>query len=241
MAASGRARGAPGFTLLEVLMVVALIAAFVTIVGARIGGGFGIAIAGESRVIASELRQASQRALATGRTQRWVVNLDAQTFRLEEQIEIYPVAANMRQALWDLMRPPAPTRHFVPVDNSYGGWRRLEDDSILFTGVETRDGLAEQGLVPIGFGPDGGADLALIELADTHENRLGVRVDAFTGVVRILDEEALDADNPLGAQPILDDDSPFEDDADEGDAFDDIGEDEERDEEDAEGEDDEFE
>lgn len=192
-------RHAQGFTLLEILIVVALIAAFVTIVGARIGGGFGIAIGGEGRVVAAELRHASQRALATGRTQRWVLDLDAQAFRLEEEIEVQEIADDVKQALRELLQPPASRRHFVPVSNRYGGWRWLDEESVHFDGVETRAGFIDHGSVAIGFGPDGGADLALVYLSDEHANRLGVRIDGFTAAVRILDEERLDEETSFAA------------------------------------------
>jgi hypothetical protein len=209
--------------MIEVLMVVALIATFAAIVGARIGGGFGIAIGGEGRVMAAELRAASQRARATGRTQRLVVNLDAQAFRLEEEVEIQELAEDMPQALRDLLRPPAPRRHFVPVSSTAGTWRWLGEESVFFDGVDTRQGSFEEGVVAIGFGPDGGADRALIRLSDEHENRLGVRVDAFTGGVQLLDEEELDDQDPLAweyggasqafmdAEPGEPGDDPFED------------------------------
>lgn len=184
-------------------MVVALIAAFATIVGARIGGGFGIAISGEGRVVAAELRHAGQRALATGRTQRWVVDLDAQAFRLEERIEVKRISGDLKQALQDLLRPPVSRRYFVPVENQYGSWRWLDEETVRFDGVETRDGFFDQGAISIGFGPDGGANLAVIHLADEHQNRLGIRVDAFTGAVRLLDEDALDGEQLFDVPPAL--------------------------------------
>ncbi len=184
-------------------MVVALIAAFAMIVGARIGGGFGIAISGEGRVVAAELRHAGQRALATGHTQRWVVDLDAQAFRLEERIEVKQIADDLKQALRDLLRPPVSKHYFVPVENQYGSWRWLKEEAVRFDGVETRDGFFDQGAISIGFGPDGGANLAVIHLSDEHQNRLGIRVDAFTGAVRVLDEDALDNEQLFDVPPAL--------------------------------------
>ena len=62
----------------------------------------------------------------------------------------------------------------------------------------------------------------MIHRSDEHRNRLGIRVDGFTGAVRVLDEDALDderlsdvrpePEDPFGA---ADEDEPDEDEADE--------------------------
>jgi prepilin-type N-terminal cleavage/methylation domain-containing protein len=194
-----------GFTLLEILIVVALIATFASIVGARIGGGIGIAISGEGRVVVAELRHAGQRALATGRTQRWVVDLDAQAFRLEERIEVEQIAADWEQALQELLQTPTSKYSFVPVQNRYGNWRWLDEEAVRFDGVQTRNGFFDQGAISIGFGADGGANMAVIYLSDEHQNRLGIHVGGFTGSVRVLDEDALDDEQLFDVPPELPD------------------------------------
>ena len=188
-----RRRDDRGFTFLEVLIVVGLIAAFAAVLGARLGGGFGVAISGGGRVIASELRYASQRALATGRTQRWRVDIDSQAFRLEEQVEEYIAPEDMREALAALLTPPAPLFHFVPVDTGSGNWRWLDDEDVRIEGVRIRGEYFDSGRIPISFGEDGGAENALVYLGDSHENVLAVRVTGFTAEVRTVDGEALAA------------------------------------------------
>ena len=119
-----------------------------------------------------------------------------------------PIAGDVKQAVQDLMRPPVSKHYFVPVENQYGSWRWLKEEAVRFDGVETRDGFFDQGAISIGFGPDGGANLAVIHLSDEHQNRLGIRVDAFTGAVRILDEDALDGERLSDVLPELED--PFD-------------------------------
>lgn len=181
-----------GFTFLEILIVVALVSAFVMVVGSRIGGGFGIAITSSARVISAELRHAKQRAIATGQTHRWVIDLESQAFRLE-QLEVVPdTPESLAKAVGSLLRPPRSSSFFEPVNNSWGGWRWLDDEEVAIEGVQTRDGRVEVDAVSIAFAPDGGADAAVVELSDEHGNRLGIQVDAFTGSIRTLEEDQLD-------------------------------------------------
>ena len=181
-----------GFTFLEILIVVGLLAAFVMVVGTRIGGGLGIAITNSGRVIAAELRHARQRAIATGQTHRWVIDLESQAFRVEQLYEVPDQPEDLVSALRAELRPPSSSLHFAPVENKWGSWRWLDDEAIAIDGVHTREGLVDTEAVAIGFAPDGGADLAMVELSDEHGNRMGIRVDAFTGAIRTLEGDELD-------------------------------------------------
>src|SRR5262245_57348320 len=72
-----------GFTLLELLVVVLLIVLITGVFTTSISGGFGVHLRNSARTLAAELEYVGQRAVTTGRTQRFVVDLDHQVFRVE--------------------------------------------------------------------------------------------------------------------------------------------------------------
>lgn len=80
----GRARPAAsrrGFTLLEVLVVVSLIAALtVVLFGAMSGGMDGMKLRSGAKALASELRHARAQAIATGTVQRFAVVPEKRTW-----------------------------------------------------------------------------------------------------------------------------------------------------------------
>jgi len=78
-------RSADGFTLLELMIVITLIVLITGIFASSIGGGFGVHIRNSGRALASELEYVSQRAVTTGRAQRFVIDLDEQVFRVESE------------------------------------------------------------------------------------------------------------------------------------------------------------
>ena len=64
-----------------------------------------------------------------------------------------------------MLRPPRSSVEFVPVGSMRGSWRWLDDGevpSVLIDGVQTREEFVDRGEIAISFGPDGGADLAII-------------------------------------------------------------------------------
>ena len=71
-----------GFSLLEVLLVVGLIAAAGVLAAAAMSGGFDrIALQSTSKTIAAQLRYTRAQAIATGEPQRFVLDPQARTWR----------------------------------------------------------------------------------------------------------------------------------------------------------------
>ncbi|MFQ5515639.1 MAG: prepilin-type N-terminal cleavage/methylation domain-containing protein [Myxococcota bacterium] len=183
-------RRAEGFTFLELLIVVLLISAFAGAVLPRLGGGFRFRLRDAGRELSAELGYAAQRAVATGRFQQWVVDLDAQRFRLEElqQSDVEPVIElPTHSELLDLA-PPLPDAEYVPVPNRTGEWRRLETDEVMIDEIRLGDRGLREGLVALAFAPDGGADPATIWLLDENGSELRIRIAGFTGELRVDDD-----------------------------------------------------
>jgi prepilin-type N-terminal cleavage/methylation domain-containing protein len=177
-----------GFTLLELLIVVLLIVLITGVFATTIGGGFGVHLRNSARTLAAELEYVSQRAVTTGRTQRFVIDPDHQVFRVEMQLPPQPEAdAGLPEHAEGLsLAPPLDLHPFVPVDSQLGEWRALADsDDVAIREVRLGDEVKRDGAVAIGFSIDGGTDPAEILLRDDAGYDVHVRLVAFTGEIRI--------------------------------------------------------
>ncbi len=181
-----------GFTLLELLIVIFLIVLITGVFATSIGGGFGVHIRNSGRSLAAELEYVSQRAVTTGRVQRFVIDLDHQVFRVEMEV---PPPPDPDEALPDhaeglSLAPPIEQHPFVPVDSMLGEWRPLDDaKDVGIREVRVGDAVRKDGVVAIGFSIDGGSDPAEIWLRDGAGYDLRIRMVAFTGEIRIEEPE----------------------------------------------------
>jgi prepilin-type N-terminal cleavage/methylation domain-containing protein len=182
-------RHSDGFTFLELMVVVMLLALLGAMLLPGIPSTMPFQIRSASRVVAADLQYASQRAIATGAAHRWVLDVDEQVFRVEQELErpLEPAADVTHAGLVDLS-PPRPEREFAPIENQAGNWRYLDEGDVAFRSVWIGDRGYDRGVVEISFAPDGGADPAEIQLGDSAGREVRIRVFAFTGEVRI-DEE----------------------------------------------------
>jgi prepilin-type N-terminal cleavage/methylation domain-containing protein len=186
----GRAR--EGFTLLELLIVIFLIVLITGVFATSLGGGFGVHLRNSARSLAAELEYVSQRAVTTGRTQRFVVDLDHQVFRVEMQAPPPPEPDETlpEHAEGLSLAPPIDTHAFVPVDSRLGEWRALDDaDQVAIREVRLGDEVRRDGAVAIGFSIDGSSDPAEIWLRDDAGYDARIRLVAFTGEIRIEEPE----------------------------------------------------
>ena len=176
------------FTLLEMLTVVlliGLIAGFFLGFPSTTPGS----LRNSGRVVVAELGYAGQRAISTGRLHRWVVDLDGQTFRIEEQIRRDAERDSELPTHAELLdlSPPSSEREYVPVENRSGEWRRLDDSNVVIDEVRIGDDSFEEGRASVAFAPDGGADPAEIWLRDEDGYEMRARIVAFTGEIHLED------------------------------------------------------
>lgn len=184
-----------GFTIIEVIIVVGLIGLLSVALLPRIGGGSSRALGEGAAEVEADLRYAAQRAVATGRLVRWTLDLDSQTFRIEEALpvdeepEAPAFALPTHSGLLDLA-PPRPDVEFVPLENRTGEWRWLDPDGVLLEALHVGDDEIDEGTASVAFAGDGGAEPAEVWLSDKFGYRVAVRVLAFTGEVRRSEEVA---------------------------------------------------
>ena len=176
-----------GFTFIEIIAVVMLIALVSSLLITRISGRTSAPLKASARFLAAELEYVAQRAIATGHPQRWLLDLDSQHFRIEEQIEPPPAETDASGA-FDLA-PPLPPEEWEPISEPQGEWRELYETSIGIHSVVLLGEAFEAGQAAIHFAPDGGADPADLTLVDEENRTLRVIVTAFTGEVRIAQDE----------------------------------------------------
>jgi prepilin-type N-terminal cleavage/methylation domain-containing protein len=185
-----------GFTLLELLVVLLLIVLVTGVFATTVGGGFGVHLSNAGRTLSAELEYIGQRAVTTGQTQRIVIDLDQQVFRVEELPYVEPTAdAPLPEHAEGLDLAPPPTQaEFQPIEGRMGEWHALDDaDDVDFREVRLASEAKTEGAVAIGFSPDGASDPAEIWLRDDGGYDLRIRLIAFTGEIRV--EEA-DPDAP---------------------------------------------
>ena len=185
-------RAEAGFTLLELLVVLLLIVLVTGVFTTTLGGGFGVHIRNAGRTLAAELEYVSQRAVTTGKTQRVVIDLDQQVYRVEElPLPLDEAAGELPEHAENLdLAPPLTQLAFAPVEGRIGDWRALDDaDEVRLREVRLADEAKQDGVIAIGFAPDGACDPAEIWLRDDGGYDLRVRLVAFTGEIRIEEPE----------------------------------------------------
>jgi prepilin-type N-terminal cleavage/methylation domain-containing protein len=183
-----RRRAEAGFTLLELLVVLLLIVLVTGVFATTVGGGFGVHLRNAGRTLAAELEYVGQRAVTTGRPQRFVLDLDEQVFRVEELPLTEPGAdAALPEHAENLdLAPPISQLEFQPVDGRSGEWRALDDaNEVGFRMVRLEAEEKSTGVVAIGFSPDGASDPAELWLRDDGGYDLRIRLVAFTGEIRV--------------------------------------------------------
>ncbi|MCH2171258.1 prepilin-type N-terminal cleavage/methylation domain-containing protein [Myxococcota bacterium] len=189
-----------GFSLIEMLAVVALFALMTTLVLPNLSLFQARKLRDQAERIADQLEYARQRSVMTSRPHRLQIDLDEASYRLEWSSPSDPEEApagplieppeidDYGRTPISLAPPKRPESSFIPVPGRFGKPVVL-DAELFFAGFETESGLAETGVVDISFDRDGTTDFASIVLASESGGALTLEVLPLTDTVRIHNEE----------------------------------------------------
>jgi type II secretion system protein H len=193
-----RARSSgPGFTLIEILAVLAIIGLMAAFVLPNMGGLRRRALRNEAQQIASHLELARQRAIVTGVPHRLWLELEQAEYRLEwlasdaAETEGDEVAAEAEASLdlagntpLSLAAPPAPELAYQPIPGHLGELQVVAEP-FYFEAVDTPQGRITRGAVSVEFARDGSADYTEIYLQDAAGDHIELDVYPLDERVRI--------------------------------------------------------
>lgn len=188
-----RHRGA-GFTLIEVMAAVALMALLAAMIGPRVAALTSRDLRREAEELGRLMELGRQRAVVMGIPHRVLLDLDEVSYTLEwaprERPEPAPVpepgqqpATGAEEPL-DLSAPYQEDRAFSPLVGMLGDTVLVSDD-VVITGVDTAEGYLEQGQVEVTFETDGTASAAAIYLENEADRSLVLEVLPLADRVRI--------------------------------------------------------
>jgi type II secretion system protein H len=190
----GPAAASRGFTLIEILAVVAILALVAALTLPNLRLRYTQAARDQAASLAATLELARQRALATGLPSRMVLDLDDQTWWLEDwrpaaetskdaaAQDVPPRYAGLSQV--PLSPPVAPDGAFHPAPAPFGEPTRLRDDTRLES-VRTAGGEVETGRAYVRFAPDGSAPRTEVALRDRAGNAIQLDVAPLADGIRI--------------------------------------------------------
>ena len=187
-----------GFTLLELLAVLLIMALMMGLFMPTIGARTGMALRAQARELASTLELARQRAVMTGVPHRVLVDVDEGFYRVEwyvsearslGQAPEPPAELDLSANTPISLSPPRDgTVDYYPIPHALGGGAWL-GDAFDFAGVETAGGMLDDGEVQIVFDRDGTTDSAEIVIDQLDGRRIFVVVAPLLETVGIYEDE----------------------------------------------------
>jgi prepilin-type N-terminal cleavage/methylation domain-containing protein len=194
------ARHARGFTLIEILAVVAILALVAGFIVPNMGGLRRRALRNEAQQIASQLELARQRAIVTGVPHRLWLELDEAEYRLEwlamdpadaalDELPAEPPELDLAgNTPLDLSAPPARVLEYRPVPGNFGSLQVVADP-FYFEAVETSQGRIDRGQVAVEFGRDGTAEDTSIYLEDAQGDRVALDIHPLDERVQVRNDD----------------------------------------------------
>jgi prepilin-type N-terminal cleavage/methylation domain-containing protein len=191
----GRAAADSGFSLIEVIAVVAIFALLMALVMPGVGRLSGRTLRAAADDLAAQLELARQRAVVTSIPHRVWIDLDQATYRVEWLVGDAEAAGEPDRAPameldlrgdgpLPLEAPRDTTRAFRPLPGLLGRDEVLEDP-LAFRGVETLAGFADSGEATIEFAPDGSSDATSVVVDDESGNAFVVEVLPLAETIRV--------------------------------------------------------
>jgi prepilin-type N-terminal cleavage/methylation domain-containing protein len=190
-----RPESATGFTLIEILAVVAIMALVVGIVLPNFGLRSRRVMEDESKQLAANLEFARQRSVMTGVPHRVVIDVEDGSYWLEwlvsearaageEDSAEEPVYQLEGREAVPMAAPRRGARSYHALAGELGRATRVQE-IVRIDGIEIAGGFLERGLVEIVFERDGTSEAARILLSDPDGHTTGVEVAPFSDTVRI--------------------------------------------------------
>lgn len=189
-AETGRERG---FTLIEVMAVLLLLALIAGIALPAFGRGSGADLENDAREIAAGIESARRSALTYRLPMRLVVDLNRAEWWFEQEVRAQPDAAKSTPGelpVWGgsdelpLLAPADATGSYEPVAGLVGEGNVLRE-TVHFVGAETREGWIEGGTVRIALRPDGGADPTVLVLEAENGDRFRLLIEPLDETVGV--------------------------------------------------------
>ena len=195
-------RGMRGFTLIEMMAVVVIMAMVFAIGAPRLGASKLRILKQEAETLAQSLDFARQRAVMTATPHRLFIDLEEGGYRIEvlttEEDAFAALAADHEElqfdgdagpnddpnAPLDLRPPDRAQRDFYPVPHRRFGSFSWINDAVYFVGLSSPAGWIEGGNVAIGFEADGTTEFSLLEIADSDDNHLTLEIEPMLDRVR---------------------------------------------------------
>jgi prepilin-type N-terminal cleavage/methylation domain-containing protein len=192
----GRARA--GFTLIEMMAAVTLMALLAAMIGPRVAALTSADLRHEAEELARLMELGRQRSVVMGIPHRVRLDLDQVSYTLEwaPKAEAQPEAvpetepefdARGRQPL-DLSAPYDDERIFDPLPGMLGDTVLMADE-IVISRVETPEGEIDSGEVEVVFETDGTASATVIFLDNSADRSLVLEVLPLADRVRIRNDE----------------------------------------------------
>jgi len=190
--------GATGFTLIEMLAVIAILALVVGVALPNFGLRSRRVMEDEAKQLAAILEFARQRSVMTGVPHRLVIDVEGDSYWLEwlvsearalgeeelEELSVYELGG-VEQIPMAPPRTAERSYHALPGELGRASQVR---EIIRIDGIETDGGFLERGLVNIAFERDGTSEAAQILLSGPDGHSIGIQVAPFADTVRISHE-----------------------------------------------------
>ena len=201
-----RGSATSGFTLIEIMAVIAIIGMVFAIGIPRLSRSKLRELRGEAESIAASIEFARQRAIMTGIPHRVLIDLEEGGYRVEwfvsedrafqttNDAADESLEGNFEQdgdgsggeatQLIDLHPPLRDERDYHPIPSRQLGSFTWLDEARYFVGLDSSAGWIEGGDVEIVFDVDGTTEFTLLEIADADDNHLTLEIEPLLDRVR---------------------------------------------------------